>query len=198
MQWLSDMLTQRQPELGTSLPLPGASHSSVRSLAGSLETAMNGPPRAFEIASGIWQICEAPSSRWPMLVEPRSALPAIGEAHLSFEVSSDEEHVHLRMTSGRRTFDMGSRAHNYLLLTLARQRLQDQEKGLADTRCGWMLQDDLAPDPMMAPPRLNIDVFRIRRQLAARGIVDSAGIIERRPRARQLRIGTGHLCVVRV
>jgi hypothetical protein len=47
----------------------------------------------------------------------------------------------------------------------------------------------------MAPPQLNIEVFRIRRQFAAAGVVDAANIVERRPRTRQLRIGTGRVSI---
>jgi hypothetical protein len=167
-------------------------HSEVASSRAPVAT--NAFHRTFEIASGVWRIRESPpSSRGPTPAE-RSR---IREAHLSFRVSHDEEFVHLRMTLGDRTIDMGARGHNYLLLTLARQRLRDQGRGLGEETCGWLRQDDLAHDPMMAPARLNIDVFRIRKQFAQQGFGDAADIIERRPRVRQLRIGTGRLSVVR-
>jgi hypothetical protein len=159
-----------------------------------LTVATNPLPRTFEIASGVWRIRESPpSSRGPALAE-RSR---IRDVHLTFRVSQDEEFVRLRMTLGDRTVDMGARGHNYLLVTLARQRLRDEAYGLDEAACGWIRQDDLAHDPMMAPARLNIDVFRIRKQFAALGLVDAADIIERRARVRQLRIGTGRLTVVR-
>jgi hypothetical protein len=47
----------------------------------------------------------------------------------------------------------------------------------------------------MAPPRLNIDVFRIRQMFAGIGLLDAANIVERRLRARQIRIGTGLISV---
>jgi hypothetical protein len=115
---------------------------------------------------------------------------------LLFSVSRDEEHVELHATCGPNTFDLGARSHNYLLLTLARRRLSDEAEGLAATACGWIYQEDLAHDPTMAPPQLNIDVFRIRKQFAALGVVDAANIVERRPRTRQLRIGVERLSVV--
>ena len=68
---------------------------------------------------------------------------------------------------------------------------------MAETTCGWLYQEDLAHDPTMAPPQLNIDVFRIRKQFAAIDVVDAANIVERRPRTRQLRLGTGRLSVTR-
>lgn len=115
---------------------------------------------------------------------------------LHFSVSRDEEHVELRVTSGARSFDLGSRAHNYLLLTLARRRLSDAAEGLPETSCGWIYQEDFPNDPNMESAHLNLDVLRIRRQFARLGIADAAGIIERRPRTRQLRIGVSRLSVV--
>jgi hypothetical protein len=95
------------------------------------------------------------------------------------------------------TLDLGVRKHHYLLLTLARRRIKDVARRLPDSSCGWVDLDELSHDPTMAGPSLNLDVFRIREQFAAAGVIDAAGIIERRPRARQLRIGTGQLSVQR-
>ncbi|MBV9950249.1 MAG: hypothetical protein JOZ69_25635, partial [Myxococcales bacterium] len=118
---------------------------------------------------------------------------------LMFFVSRDEEHVSLRLTCGGRAIDMGSRQHNYFLLTLARRRLEDASNGIAESSCGWTYQDDLAQGLQMSGSLpLNLDVYRIRRQFGSAGVSDAAGIIERRPRTRQLRIGTSNLEVVRV
>jgi len=114
---------------------------------------------------------------------------------LSFSVSRDEEHVELQVRCGGRTFDMGARTHNYLLLTLARRRPRRRCRGHARDELRRIYQEDLAHDPSMAPPQLNIDVFRIRKQFAAICVIDAANIIERRPRTRQLRIGTALITV---
>jgi hypothetical protein len=115
---------------------------------------------------------------------------------LRFCVSPDEEHVELHVSHESETFALGTRSHNYLLLTLARRRLADTREGIPDTSCGWIYQEDLAHDPSMSPPQLNIDVFRIRKQFAAIGVADAPQIIERRPRTGQLRLGTGKVSVV--
>jgi hypothetical protein len=47
----------------------------------------------------------------------------------------------------------------------------------------------------MAPPQLHIDVFRIRKHFGERGVIDAANIVERRPRTRQLHIGTAHISI---
>jgi hypothetical protein len=102
------------------------------------------------------------------------------------------------MTCGGRTVDLGSRSHNYLLLTLARKRLEDTSNGLPETSCGWTYQEDLVAGLNVEPPALNLDVYRLRQQFGAVGVADAANIIERRPRTRQLRIGTAHIAVVRL
>jgi hypothetical protein len=119
----------------------------------------------------------------------------VAHVHVFFDVSTDEEHVSLRVVAGGETVDMGSRAPNYLLLTLARRRLADAAQRVPDTACGWIDVEDLARDPTMAPPRLNIDVFRIRQMFEGIGLLDAANIIERRLRARQIRIGTGLISI---
>ena len=67
--------------------------------------------------------------------------------------------------------------------------------------CGWIHTEDFAHDPSMAPSRMNIDVFRIRKQLKhfnLCGVAETANIIERRRTSRQIRIGTGHVSITHV
>ncbi len=119
---------------------------------------------------------------------PERGLVSLELAHLLFRVSKDEEHVELRVQIGKQIQDLGSRGHNYLLLLLARQRLADATEGVADTACGWVYLDDFVESLGSATDRVNIDIFRIRRQFAGLAS-DAANIIERRPRTKQLRIG---------
>jgi hypothetical protein len=148
----------------------------------------------LEVAGRTWRFCCADDLRATSKSSPAFAVQ-VPSLELSFAVSRDEEHVELIVRSGAASLDLGARSHNYLLLTLARRRLADAAEGLPDTSCGWVHHDELAHDPSMTPPQLNIDVFRIRRQFAAAGILDAANIVERRPRTRQLRLGTGRLSI---
>jgi hypothetical protein len=154
--------------------------------------------QTFDVAGRSFRFCCPDSVYTTSLADPTLAGLLVEHLQLSFSVSSDEEHVQLHMSCGGATHDMGTRGHNYLLLTLARRRLEDAAQGTPEASCGWLYQEDLAHDPSMAPPQLNIDVFRIRKQFAAVGVVDAANIVERRPRTRQLRIGTGHISVARL
>src|SRR5579883_489814 len=150
--------------------------------------------QTFEVGGQVWRFCCAEDLRTTSLAATSSQLE-VARLHLLFSVSRDEEHVHLRVTCHGREFDLGARSHNYLLLTLARRRLADAAEGLPESTCGWIYQDELAHDPSMTGPQLNIDVFRIRRQFANIGVTDAANIIQRRPRTRQLRVGTGLLSI---
>ncbi|MDP9034900.1 MAG: hypothetical protein M3O50_08835 [Myxococcota bacterium] len=104
-------------------------------------------------------------------------------------MSSDDEYVHLSIVSDRTELVLGARNHNYLLLTLARRRLRDARSGASDSACGWLDLDRWSHDPTMRAPRVNLDVFRIRRQFAKYGIADAWAIIERRMPTRQIRFG---------
>ncbi len=132
----------------------------------------------------------------PELISSTETARQPGQTHqlrLQFAVSRDEEHVELVATFGDEHFDLGSRGHNYLLLTLARRRRDDAAAGLPDTSCGWVYQDVLADELDVTAAQMNVDIFRIRKQLAALKLTDVPNIIERRPRAKQLRIGVGGL-----
>lgn len=122
----------------------------------------------------------------------------VRQLRLSFSVSRDEEFVELVCEWGDLRFDLGTRAHNYLLLTLARRRLAAEAEGEPAAAAGWFHQEELARALDVALPQLHNDVFRIRKQFANIGVVNAASIIERRPRTQQLRIGTSGLSVVTI
>jgi len=123
----------------------------------------------------------------------------VGALRLVFQVSRDEEHVELNAQDRAGTwFALGTRQHNYVLLTLARLREADRRRDLPETACGWIYQEDLVKDLATSPSQLNVDIFRIRKQFAALGLQDSWNIIERRPRARQLRIGSSDFTIATI
>ena len=117
---------------------------------------------------------------------------------LEFLVSRDEEYVRMYALRDRLAFDLGARNHNYLLLTLARRRLSDRAAGLSDAASGWTHLDDLAHDPSMVGSRLNVDVFRVRKQFAVLSPADAETIVERRPSTREIRLGTGRIAIRRI
>jgi hypothetical protein len=151
--------------------------------------------QVFECGGRAWRFCCTVSDRTHPIGDPQELL--LRDIHLVLNVSRDEERVHVRFHTGNRTRDLGARAHHYLLVTLARRRIEDRAADHSEPACGWVDLEDLAHDPRMSGPQLNIDVFRIRKQFEAAGVRDAVGVIERRPMSRQLRIGVEKLTVVR-
>jgi hypothetical protein len=152
--------------------------------------------QTFEAAGRLWRFCCSDQSTATVGAAGASLEvdPDLHDVHLAFSVSRDEEYVHVEMRHGGRRVDMGSRGHNYLLLTLARRRRTDTERGLPETSCGWIDQEELARDSVMGP-QLNLSVFRIRQQFVRAGLPNGAEIVARRSSPRQLRIGVGRISI---
>lgn len=112
-------------------------------------------------------------------------------AHFRLRIAftRDEEHVELTASTARRSFDLKARAHHYLVLLLARQRLADRRAGLSRAEQGWIRHDDLLRMLRVDDNHLNISIHRARAQFSQIGVADAAGLIERRPTTRQVRIG---------
>jgi hypothetical protein len=110
-------------------------------------------------------------------------------------MSRDEEFVQVVAKTLDRTIDLGARGHHYLLLKLARRRTEDAQAGIAESECGWISMDECAKE-MGGTARVNIDVFRIRRQFLSVGVKDGATVIARRASDKAMRIGTGRLTIV--
>lgn len=110
---------------------------------------------------------------------------------LCFKPSRDEEYVELMLRSAQSDMDLGARTYTYMLLTLARARIEDRGRGAmpADEH-GWMYVDELAGSLGLELSQLNINVFRARQQLARAGVIDADKLVERRSTSRQIRLGT--------
>mgnify|MGYP002632850283 CR=1 FL=1 len=128
-----------------------------------------------------------------------ASMATVDGLQLEFAVSSDEEHVELRARHGEREYDLKARAHHYLLLTLARQRIKDAEDSDEPASShGWVYQDDLSKMLRLDDNAIYLAVYRARKQLKTAGVTGAAGIVERRAATRQLRIGVSALQVRRI
>jgi hypothetical protein len=142
----------------------------------------------FRVGEGWWRFfCPGVA-----LDTSRPLAGDVRRVRLAFVVSRDEEHVELTAHVGSQEIDLGSRAHHYVLLTLARQRLFDTGRAMPETSCGWMYANELARAIAEETEHVNVAVFRIRRQFAQH-FDNAAQIIERRHRSGQLRIAVGDL-----
>jgi hypothetical protein len=134
----------------------------------------------------------------PIAVTWEGQAPAnLHGAALCFAVTRDEEHVELALVTDRLRLELGTRAHYYLLLILARARLAEAQAGESDgsgeSGHGWLYQDDVADMLGIERKHLNVVVYRCRRHLAAAGILNAADVIERRNDSRQIRLGVGRI-----
>jgi hypothetical protein len=113
--------------------------------------------------------------------------PALETIALRLAVSRDEERVDVTVIHEGRETTLAPRAYHYLLVTLARSRLADADAPPEER--GWIDREELCRMLATDRVRLNNDVFRLRRQLAALGIHGAADIVARRPDAGKLRLG---------
>lgn len=148
----------------------------------------------FEVGPQLWRFCYPDAAARTETCDIQST---VERPSLHFLVSSDEEHVELRVEFTDRTLSLGNRVQNHLLLTLARARLNDRAANVPETSCGWIYKEELVAGNESSQ-RIDHDVFRIRQHIAASAPAIAADIIERRPRTRQLRIGLGTLKITRV
>lgn len=121
-------------------------------------------------------------------------------AHESFEVglrvSRDEETVEVSLRALGQVHVLSPRAHHYTLLTLARFRLRDRDApGLSESQRGWVSVDELCRMLCVDEMKLNVAIYRIRRDIAAQGLPNAAQIIERRRGSRQLRLMTERVSI---
>ncbi len=86
---------------------------------------------------------------------------------LRFQVSLNEEHSSLSVDGCRAgSVDLGERAHHYSLLTLARQRLADAQRGIEPEGQGWIETERLSKMLGMDVSHLNIHLHRARTQIS--------------------------------
>jgi hypothetical protein len=144
--------------------------------------------RDVVVADGDGWIVDLPSSA-SATMEASAVAPTLETIALRISVSRNEELVEITVVLGDGTVQrVPPRSHNYLLLTLARARIGDTSGSPAER--GWVDRDELCRMIASDQRTLNVEVFRVRRQFAALGILGAAGIIARRPRSGELRLGT--------
>jgi hypothetical protein len=115
---------------------------------------------------------------------------------LDFVVSRDEEYVEIAIVHGSRRIELRPRAHSYMMLTLARLRVEDQaNRALSDASHGWVQQERLLKMLATTPPLLAVDIYRARKQFSEAGVSEAAQIVERRTTTHELRIGVPKISI---
>ena len=190
----------------------GTSHAAD---SGLLSLPPDGPPEqvVYQDARGIWVV--EPTEGEPEALEdlsvltadgrsfrislpiaeegtPLLGLPSLDTMSLRFEVPRHQEHVKLTLQYPGGQLELEPREHGFLLLLLARARLED--RGAPSPERGWIDRDELARMVGVTVPVLHVLVHRSRLQLAEQDIPGAPGIIDVRRRER--RIGVDRIEIV--
>ena len=112
-------------------------------------------------ASGHW-VCESESG---VSVLKTGDLVGSREQAWRFVVSQNEEHVAMKLIMGEQEYDLGQRNHHYLLLILARKRLEDIAQGLRASEQGWIDKELLSKMLGQSENHINIQIYRFRKQI---------------------------------
>lgn len=94
-----------------------------------------------------------------------ASAPASAEVSLHFNVSQNEEHTSLSLVADGKSVSLGERIHHYTLVTLARVRQQDAQRGVAPQSQGWIGLDELSRMLGVEPSYVNIQIFRAKHQI---------------------------------
>lgn len=81
-----------------------------------------------------------------------------------FKVSADEEHVFLTLKHNQIDIDLGERVTHYLLLILARKRIEDSHANFDEDTQGWVDMSDLQKMMNLDYCHLNTNFWRAKRQ----------------------------------
>ncbi|TQV88041.1 FHA domain-containing protein [Aliikangiella coralliicola] len=95
-----------------------------------------------------------------------------------FDVSRNEEHVGIIFRSQNEEFNLGRKIHHYLILELARHRLEDSDAQESDR--GWMSNDLVLHRLGIDMNHLNIQIYRARKAIKEYSQNWSQHLIERR------------------
>jgi hypothetical protein len=122
--------------------------------------------------------------------------PPLDAIRMRLAVTPDEEHVEATVFFGGQEKHLPARRYHYLLLTLARMWLADE--GAPLPLRGWIGRDELCDKLDMDVNKLNVEIHRARKQLAAFGVQGAAGVVERRHGTHEIRIGVRNVEVAKV
>jgi hypothetical protein len=87
------------------------------------------------------------------------------KTNATFTVSQNEEHVLLTVTIGNYEFNLGRKMGHYMLLILARKRLEDIDNNIADSEAGWLDKSIICDELRTEEQYMNIQIYRYRKQL---------------------------------
>ena len=147
------------------------------------------------VAGRTWEL-ELPDSVEPEVPATTRMVGITDDAFgLDFAVSADEEYLEVTARAEGEAHNLPPRAHQYLLLVLARTRLGDVAEGTVPSEAGWVYTSELRKMLRISANQLYVMSHRCRRELEELGVATSIDLIEKRTTSRQVRIGIEDLTV---
>jgi hypothetical protein len=148
--------------------------------------------RPLQVNAGLFQL--------PAIWSRNVASSGSGVAclFLDLHISQNEEHTSLSIQgASKQPINLGERVHHYVLLLLARRKLEDAGRGLEPDSCGWIGRDVLAKMLGVEGAYVNILIHRGHMQfdLAVKGSHSWPALIERR--RGEVRLGSCRYRIVR-
>lgn len=119
----------------------------------------------------------------------------LDQIELRFQVSGDQEDCAMTVVHPGGPMALPARVFHYMLMLLAKQRIEDKAEGVEPPEQGWVYADELAQSLQMEDTRLNVQIFRARQELGKLGVGGAAGLVERRRGSKKIRIGVPILVV---
>jgi hypothetical protein len=143
------------------------------------------------VGDQAWRIHLPVSIEGTATVDAGARLDAI---KMRFAVSMDEEHVEITIIHRGQETTLEAREHGYVLLTLARARINDSALPAAEQ--GWLDRDRLLKMLGIDSNALNVAIYRARGQLAAAGVDGAAAVVDVRRGARRFGVDPDRIEVV--
>lgn len=185
-------------DVQVSILLDSADHWVVEARDGARRPAIN--LERIQVEDQIWEISVPPESPGYGTVEANAAGNNIrmrfSSLTLTFHASPDGKHVYIEAADEVSKRVLGERACFFLLLLLARRRIEDRAMvGKSEGEQGWIhVIDAMTMLQKREEGRVNVDVLRARQEFASQGIDGAEAIVQRRPR--ELRLGTAAIEIV--
>lgn len=141
------------------------------------------------VAGSAWMVF-LPTSH--MLTPHQEAALSVQTSMFRFFTSRNAEHVRLVIAEGgnRKVFE--AREHYYLLLVLARHRLEQRD--LSPEDCGWMSREELSRRLRADSNAIDVAIHRNRRRLEEAGVLGAASVVQVRRGER--RFGTDKVEII--
>ena len=112
--------------------------------------------------------------------EAGEAAPPRPELPMSLRLEGEEEKVHAQLMYENQNLDLKTRAPNRVLWLLAKERLRDRRRGVAEGDAGWVRVEDAAEHLGISANTWYVWLWRLRAALEEAQVPDADRLVERR------------------